>query len=341
MCKWLAGVYKSEGYKMTSREEKKLLVKIAQMYYEEDMTQSAISKELGIYRTSISRWLKKAREEGIVKITINTDIDETFDLEQRLTKFFNLREVIIVPDKKDQTQVEKKKAVAIAGAELLKKIIQDEDVVGFAWGSTMASMIGEFTGVSKKDAHFVPLVGGPGPMDTKHHVNTIVYNIAEDFNGTAYFIDAAAVVEKKETKDDIVQSHYFEKITELWNSLTIAVVGIGNPNQSSNLVWAGFCGDEEIEALNEQGAIGDICSRFYDLDGRLIHSDLSDRTIAIEVEKLKHIPYAIGIAESVEKAPSIIGGLRGGYINTLITTEETATEMLKLLEQQEKVLSDN
>ncbi|WNS78281.1 sugar-binding transcriptional regulator [Domibacillus sp. DTU_2020_1001157_1_SI_ALB_TIR_016] len=319
---------------MDSREEKKLMVRIAQMYYEEDMTQSAISKELGIYRTSISRWLKKAREEGIVNITIKTDIDETFDLEQRIAKIFNLREVIILPVKKDQTAADKKKAVATAGADLLKRIIKDDDVVGFAWGTTMSSMIGEFHHVDKKDAHFVPLVGGPGPMDTKYHVNTIVYNIAEDFDGTAYFIDAAAVVERKETKDDIVQSNYFSKITELWDNLTIAVVGIGNPNQSSNLVWAGFCGDQEIEELNRQGAIGDICSRFYDIKGTLIRSDLSERTIAIEIEKLRGIPYSIGVAESIEKAPSIIGGLRGGFINTLVTTEETAEEMLRLIEQE-------
>lgn len=183
---------------MDSREEKKLLVKIAQMYYEEDMTQSEISKELGIYhRTSISRWLKKAREEGIVKITISTDIDEAFDLEQRLARLFNLKEVIVTPVKKNQNASDKKKIVAAAGADLLKKIIQEDDIVGFSWGTTMANMIGEFTGTEKKNAHFVPLVGGPGPMNTRLHVNTIVYNMAQDFGGTAYFIDAVAVVEKK------------------------------------------------------------------------------------------------------------------------------------------------
>jgi DNA-binding transcriptional regulator LsrR (DeoR family) len=319
---------------MDKREEKRLLVKIAQMYYEEDMTQGAISKELGIYRTSVSRLLKKAREDGVVKITVSSDIDGAFELERRMEKLFGLKEVIIVPEKRDSTELDKKKVVAMAAAELLKRIIKDGDVVGCAWGSTMASLIGEFTNAGKKDAHFVPLVGGPGPMDTKHHVNRIVYNIAEDFGGTSYFIDAAAVVEKKETKDDIVQSHYFTKITELWDNLTIAVVGIGNPNQSSNLVWAGFCGNREIEDLNQQGAIGEVCSRFYDIDGNLIQSDLADRTIAIELEKLKNIPYSIGIAESVEKAPSIIGGLRGGYINTLITTEETANAIIEIIEEK-------
>ncbi|MEJ9227843.1 sugar-binding transcriptional regulator [Priestia aryabhattai] len=324
---------------MDSREERRLLFKIAHMYYEQDMTQSAISKELDIYRTSISRLLKKAREEGIVKITINSDVDETFGLERKMEKLFNLKEVIITPNKEDYLEKDKKKAIAKSGSDLLKRIIKDDDVVGFAWGSTLTRMVGEFSNCGKKEAHFVPLVGGPGPMDTKYHVNAIVYNIANDFDATAYFIDAAAVVEKKETRDDIVQSHYFRKIVDLWNELTIAVVGIGNPNKSSNMIWAGFCGDEEIADLNKRGAIGDICSRFYDVNGNLINSDLSDRTIAIQLEKLKHIPYSIGVAESMEKAPSIIGAIRGKYINTLITTEETAIEIMRIIEKEESHMS--
>ncbi|WP_290369967.1 sugar-binding domain-containing protein [Peribacillus simplex] len=51
------------------------------------------------------------------------------------------------------------------------------------------------------------------------------------------------------------------------------------------------------------------------------------------MEELKNITYSIGIAESVEKAPSIIGGLRGGYINTLITTEETANAIIEIIEK--------
>lgn len=40
-------------------EELRLMVRIAYMYYEKDITQDQIAKELGIYRTTISRSLKK------------------------------------------------------------------------------------------------------------------------------------------------------------------------------------------------------------------------------------------------------------------------------------------
>src|SRR5699024_1193094 len=141
----------------------------------------------------------------------------------------------------------------------------------------------------------------PGDMETKYHVNAITYNIANDFGGEAHFIDAAAIVEREETKEDIMSSHYFRKISALWDKLTIAVVGIGAPISSSNMIWTGFFGKKEIEELNNLGAIGDICSRYFDKEGRQLDPEVNKRTVAIELEQLKKLSYSIGIAESIKK----------------------------------------
>ena len=58
---------------MENSDDIRLIVKIAQLYYEQDMTQAQIARELGIYRTTISRLLKRGREQGIVTIAINYD----------------------------------------------------------------------------------------------------------------------------------------------------------------------------------------------------------------------------------------------------------------------------
>ncbi|BCG57820.1 sugar-binding transcriptional regulator [Paenibacillus sp. URB8-2] len=315
-------------------EDRRLLAQIARMYYLDDMTQSEISKALGIYRTSISRLLKRAREEGVVQIKI-TEGEGKYEIEEHLESVFQLKRVVVVPSNPELSESGRKKAVARAGAELMKNVIVDGDVVGFAWGTTMGSLIGEFTDCEQRSAHFVPLVGGPGPMETKYHVNAIVYSIANDYGGEAYLIDAAAVVERKETRDEIVQAHYFRKISDLWDRLTVAVVGIGAPISNSNMIWTGFYGDKEIADLNRHNAIGDICSRFYDSEGNLIESELTERTIAIPLERLRNTRYTIALAESAEKAPSIIGAIKGKYINTLVTNEETAVEILRLAAQDQ------
>ncbi|MPQ23887.1 sugar-binding transcriptional regulator [Bacillus paralicheniformis] len=319
---------------MEMKDDKRLLIKVCKMYYEEDMTQSQIANATGIYRTTVGRMLKKAREEGIVKITIDDHVGTHYDLERELEQLLGLKEVYICDAKPEQTAEDKKKLVGKAGAEILKRVVKDGDTVGFAWGTTMAGMIGEFHGVKKRSASFVPLVGGPGAMDTKYHVNSIVYSIAGDFGGTPYFIDAAAVVEKKETKEEIVKSHYFKKIESLWNGLTVAAVGIGAPLSSSNMIWTGFYGDQDIERLEAKQAVGDICSRFFDRSGALVETEIHNRTIAIDINRLKNLEYSIGLAESHEKVPSIIGAAKGRYINILVTTAETAREIAEEVRNQ-------
>ncbi|WP_332633516.1 sugar-binding transcriptional regulator [Halalkalibacter flavus] len=314
---------------MSNWEEKRLLVKVAQMYYEADMTQNEIAKELGIYRTTIGRMLKKARKEGIVQIHIDSTSYETFELETKLQQAFQLKDVIVVPSNNEDTEEKRLANLGLATLDLLNRIIKDDDTIGFAWGRTMGSMIDQPVEYKERRADFVPLVGGPGTLDSKYHVNTIVYNVAKTFGGSSHFIDAAAVVEKKETKKDIVNSNYFRKILYMWNNISIAVVGIGAPLASSNMIWTGFYGDTEIEELNNLNVVGDICSRFYDINGQVIESEVAERTVAIELDRLAELEYSIGVAESENKIPSILGALRGKYINVLITNESTAEQLLK------------
>ena len=53
--------------------EKKIerMVNVARLYYEQNMTQNEIAKELGISRPLVSILLTEARACGIVTITIN------------------------------------------------------------------------------------------------------------------------------------------------------------------------------------------------------------------------------------------------------------------------------
>ncbi len=81
---------------MENSDDIRLIVKIAQLYYEQDMTQAQIARELGIYRTTISRLLKRGREQGIVTIAINYDYNENLWLEQQLKQKFGLKEAVVV-----------------------------------------------------------------------------------------------------------------------------------------------------------------------------------------------------------------------------------------------------
>ncbi|PAF34839.1 hypothetical protein CHH69_13700 [Terribacillus saccharophilus] len=305
-------------------QEERRLVKVARMYYEENMTQNEIAKELGVYRTTVTRLLQKAKDQKIVTIHIESTLLEYVSIEKELCKLFGLKDVVIVPSSADSL-----KEIGKAALRYLDGIITKDDVVGCAWGRTLGMMAQQAQFQYKRGGRFVPLVGGPGQMPVEEHVNAIVYSMARAFGGETNFIDAAAIVKSVETQSEILKSGYMTHIRELWESLSIALIGIGSPMKSSNLVWSGFLGEEEVEKLENQEVVGDVCSRFYDIKGQELATDLKERAIAIPFSKLKEVKHSIALVESVSKTDSIIGALNGRIANVLITDEITAKSIIK------------
>ena len=109
---------------------RRILVKVAHMYYGADMKQSDIAKKLGIDRSTVSKYLKRAKETGIIKIFIAQDNFET--IESQLEEKFNLKEVYIVPSSENKDEVYSN--LGKAGLNLLKRLIKDKMVIGFNWG---------------------------------------------------------------------------------------------------------------------------------------------------------------------------------------------------------------
>lgn len=316
---------------MQSNEiDSRLLTKISHMYYIEELTQNEISKKLGLERSMISRLLKKARSLGIVKISIHPEHSDLIDIESRIESIFNLKEVIIVPDTYGDDKGNNKLNIGKAAASYLERIIKDGNVVGLALGTTMLSIANSLHDTKQVKAKFVPLVGGSDNNKIEYQVNIIASKFAESFGAEAQYISAPAVTADKKTKEYLIKDDSFTKIESLWKQLDIAIVGIGAPIQSSNLIWTDAFADKEISLLNSKNAIGDIISRFYDIEGNIIYSELDERIISLDIALLKEVNYVIGVAESIEKAPSILGALRGGLINVLVTTESTANKILEL-----------
>ena len=56
---------------------------------------------------------------------------------------------------------------------------------------------------------------------------------------------------------------------------------------------------------------------------------MSEKTLSIEMAKLRQARYSIGIAMGEEKYSGILGALHGRYINGLVTNRETAELLLK------------
>ena len=126
--------------------QRRQLTQISFLYYEKNMTQQEISKITGLSRIKVSRLLQKAKDMGIVKITV--DYSGSFlEMENKIAEKYKLKDVIIVDDSIDTNS---KNMVASAAAYYLENNLTDECTVAVGWGTTLRLVQNHINPINKK-----------------------------------------------------------------------------------------------------------------------------------------------------------------------------------------------
>jgi deoxyribonucleoside regulator len=304
--------------------DKRILTKVAHMYYDEDMTQQEIADKLGVSRPSVSRQLQKARQKGVVEIKICYEGSFT-KLEDALEKKFGLREAIIAPSEESERL---KNYLAEAAASYLTRTIKDGDIIGVSWGTTLVHIPKYIKNVTK-DVTFVPLVGGVGQTKLDIHSNAIAINLAKSFGGKGQLLHAPVIVDSVEVKKTLISDTSISQVLNLASKANIALVGIGSPSApNSTIRQTGYYTERELNDLHKVKAVCDISWIFIDPEGNLCPLELNQRVIGISIDDLKVIPTVIGVAGGVEKHEAILAALKGHYIDVLVTDEKTGNYLL-------------
>ncbi|WP_159544759.1 sugar-binding transcriptional regulator [Streptococcus halichoeri] len=321
-------------------ERKQLLAKIAYLHYIEGKSQTQISKELGIYRTTVCRMLARAKELGLVQIEIIGYDASLFALEEQVRAKYGLERLEIVPRHPDDRPEDLLSRAAKTCAELFRQLVQDGDKVGLAWGSSLSRTIDMIDPKMMKHVEVYPLAGGPSHINISYHVNTLVYRLAKIFQGKSDFINAMVVQENKAIRDGIVDSKYFANVKNSWNHIDVALVGIGGTPQSGiESQWLDLLNKQDVNMLKAEAAVGEMCCRFFNKDGQLVANDLQERIIGITLEQLIQVPKTIALATGTMKAEAILAALKTKAINYLVTDCATIHRILQLDQASEELKS--
>ncbi len=110
---------------------------------------------------------------------------------------------------------------------------------------------------------------------------------------------------------------------------SMSVVGIGSMNNRATILKNGILNNNDFTFLKMQGAVGDVLSHFLDKNGELVSPDLEKRLMSTPMDQLRTLENVIGAAGGPDKAEAILAVLRGGYLDVLITDEDTARLLLE------------
>ena len=314
---------------MARIDELRLMTKVARLYYVDRLRQTEIADQLDISQATISRLLKRAQDEQIVRINISAPAGTYADLERELESVYGLKEAIVVESLPNEKQI--MRDLGSAAAYYLDTTLKPKEVIGISsWSSTLLATVSAMTPITKPiGAQVIQILGGVGNPTAESDAVYIVSRLAALVQGQSILLPVPAVVGAHDTRQLYLQDPFVCDTIERFDSVTLALVGIGSVEPSDLLASSGnVFSSQELESLRTLGAVGDVCLRFFDADGAPIQTPLNDRVIGMELEQLRKVKRSVGIAGGPRKLAAIRGAVRGGVVNVLITDSFTAQALI-------------
>jgi deoxyribonucleoside regulator len=314
------------------QDRDELLADVAEMYYEDSLTQAEVSRAIGMTRSAISRMLTEARQKGIVEITVRRPLSFDVDLEEALIERFNLLDAHVLSMEQETNYDTLRRRLGWTAAHVLVDLLRPKMICGVTWGTTVSATINAMQVTNPIPLQVVQLGGVLGSSSHAFNAQALVEMMARKVGGEGIYLYSPFLVENAETARSILSIPNVRQAINVGKQSDIALLGIGTITDEnySSLYQGGHMSDDTLSALRKSGAVGDVSGHHFDIEGNLINTPFHDRLVCIAVGDLLAIPVRFAVAGSHAKVEVILGSLRGGYVNQLVTDSNTAEEVLAL-----------
>lgn len=308
-----------------STSDSDFLVRVAQMYYLENMSQAEIANVVGVSRPQVSKLLMKAREIGIVTITVAEVSDRLKGYETSLCQRHLLNFCRVVPECSSHFETER--SIAQCALEQINKIAETAHTIGIGWGAMLNSVcdLGPIREHVNEAASVVPLIGSLNATNNGYNTNELVRKLGLILGMTPRYLYAPAFPQLREEQAQFLETYNFRQISGYWDQLDAAIFRIKAYPGVPDLATSSRYG----RALEINKAVGVILSDFYDISGRTISGEM-DFSISISRQQFMRTPVRLAVGANTTTPQSVLGALRTGMVTHLILSENMAREVLRL-----------
>jgi DNA-binding transcriptional regulator LsrR (DeoR family) len=302
-----------------------LLHMVAKMHYVRDMAQVEIARRLDLSTATVSRLIKRAREEGIVRIEVR-ELAAEDELGVELAARLGLQQAIVVDSTHDGGGIA---ALATPMHALLGTLgLGADSILAIGWGRTIWEVVR--SGLPRLPGITVlPCSGGLDEVAQHYQVNEFVRVAAEQLGGTPRFLHAPYLPADR-LRQFIVSDAATACHLDLWDRIDVALVGIGPPYAAEAAVGGPTSAPRDAGLAT---AAGDVLRHYYDVAGQPLSWEGESRLLAVTPTQLRRTPVVVGAAASRAKAASILGAARAGFIDVLVTDLRAAEAVLELLDR--------
>jgi deoxyribonucleoside regulator len=311
--------------------ETRLMLRAAQLYYRLNLTQDQVGERLGVSRFKVGRLLERALRESAVRIEIVHPAARLVQLEDALVGRFGLRSAVVVDvpptgSTADQELLARERVARAAAIHLTS--LQPTGAIGVSWGRTMLEVAAHLRQGWTSASEIVQLNGAISRSASPTRAQEVVEQFGRTTGAAIRLMAAPAIVGSAELRDALEEDRSVGSTLAAARSARTAVFGMGVLGPDSVHVASGYLSDEDLAALTEAGAVGDVLGRFLSLDGHIALPSLDRRTIGLPLEELRDKALTVGVAAGPGRAPIALAALRIGCVNLMVTDEATAVWVL-------------
>ena len=283
-------------------------------------TQDEIAVEMGISRQTAQRLVAQALAAGLVKVRIDHPLTSCFKLEKKLQKRFGLKMASISPTAAGLT------GVAMAVADFIETQLRRSDPIIFAIGAgrTLRAGVGQMARIDCPQHRIVSLTGNISADGSAAYYN-VLFSLSDIITARSFPLMVPVVATSIEERQALHRQPGNIRVMEMTRNAQAALIGIGSMGPEAPLAKDGFLTMDEIAALRDHGAVGEILGHSYDINGKFLPKN--QRVASAELPPTDSA-VVVAAAFGPHKRDSVFGALHTGLINGLITDETTAASLL-------------
>src|SRR5579859_770751 len=236
--------------------DERFLRKIAYMYYEDGHSQETIAEMEFCSRQTVGKALQKARERGIVRISIVPDLRTGYlrNLSREVRVQLGLEDLILVAgrslntivatDTLDDVVIE----IASAAADYLDQLLTDSDILAVSGGRTFMRNLVRYTKPSKVLSHMqvVATIGFVQSRTSYGDANLIAYDLAQAYGANHMWFPCPAFLTDYKQLQRTRQLPIIKEAYEMMLRASVIVTGLWAPHTNNELILQGILSQEQL-----------------------------------------------------------------------------------------------
>jgi DNA-binding transcriptional regulator LsrR (DeoR family) len=317
--------------------ELRQMVQCLELYYRQAQSQKDIARTLGVSAATVSRLLKRAYDDGLVRVEL--DLPRTQALETALVQRYGLRDAVVVAA---GGRADVREELGVAAAAYFEKITGHSMRVGLSCGFTLYQTVHALRERRLRDLVLYPLSGDSTLKLVDISPNTLVGMAAAKYRPhvTAYALPVQHLQSTRQLLRErrrLLRDPEVRRIYAGAQDVDVALVGIGLIGEQT----PGFCALAEtygvsVKRLRQLGVVGEINYQPFDADGRIVDRPelraLVQRVLAVDGPHLQALSrrddrWVVAVAGGTGKVDAVRGALRGRFMNVLVTDQDVAAAL--------------